>query len=138
LSVDFLLRTSELPPAELGDTGLDEHKYFSPVDYTEIFSPSSAGGNLNAARIASLNLFVKGQYPNFKAREMKSQELISATLFIQTHPLLIKQKQIIKAEEYQDYASTYITKSEFKQLEKEVHNLSKDLEKVKMNFKSKK
>jgi len=69
---------------------------------------------------------------------MKSQELISATLFIQTHPLLIKQKQIIKAEEYQDYASTYITKSEFKQLEKEVHNLSKDLEKVKMNFKSKK
>jgi hypothetical protein len=38
----------------------------------------------------------------------------------------------------QDYASTYVTKSEFKQLEKEVHNLSKDLEKVKMNFKSKK
>lgn len=38
----------------------------------------------------------------------------------------------------QDYASTYVTKSEFKQLEKEIHNLSKDLEKVKMNFKSKK
>ncbi|MFM9423044.1 MAG: hypothetical protein RIR06_1505 [Bacteroidota bacterium] len=69
---------------------------------------------------------------------MKSQELISATLFIQTHPLLIKQKQIIKEKEYQDYASNYVTKSEFKQLEKEVHNLSKDLEKVKMNFKSKK
>ena len=39
-----LRATSELPPAELGDKGIDEHKYFSPADYTEIFSPRSAVG----------------------------------------------------------------------------------------------
>jgi len=50
-----------------------------------------------------------------------------AELFDEKPPLILQESN-----------TAYVTKSEFKQLEKEVHSLSKDLEKVKMSIKSKK
>lgn len=64
---------------------------------------------------------------NAVAHISKILKVSIAELFDEKHPLML-----------QDYATTYVTKSEFKHLEKEVQSLSKDLEKVKVSIKSKK